>query len=323
MILSEITFNSIWYLFRFSFSSAISLSLARISRLICDFLTWICSIIVSNFWIWAFVDALLFSISMIWFFFSSTDPVICAIFACNSVSSFLIWSSSDCFSSICFTMESFSVWSSFICPSRTSISESITLARCSKCSSFIRALWICSFNSAIWFSNCCFRIVVSFNWRLAFSTEASITSTCSSIASYSVFVSAYCLVASSSSPFVIRSFSSSPRIWSRIRSISSRNMLISYVFNSSFRFRYSLAFSDWRSNGPTCFSSSDRISLTRTRFWRSSSNFLTDILFLRLNLTIPAASSKSSRLSSGLPLKILSICPCPIIEYPSFPIPVS
>ena len=192
---------------------------------------------------------------MIWFFFSSTDPVICAIFACNSVSSFLIWSSSDCFSSICFTMETFSVWSSFICPSRTSISESITLARCSKCSSFIRALWICSFNSAIWFSNCCFRIVVSFNWRLAFSTEASITSTCSSIASYSVFVSAYCLVASSSSPFVIRSFSSSPRIWSRIRSISSRNMLISYVFNSSFRFRYSLAFSDWRSNGPTCFSS--------------------------------------------------------------------
>ena len=48
-----------------------------------------------------------------------------------------------------------------------------------------------------------------------------------------------------------------------------------------------------------------------------------DEIKIVLNLTIPAASSKSSRLSSGLPLKILSICPCPIIEYPSFPIPVS
>ena len=42
--------------------------------------------------------------------------------------------------------------------------------------------------------------------------------------------------------------------------------------------------------------------------------FLMVVFFLRLNFTIPAASSKSSRLSSGLPLKILSICPCPIIE---------
>ena len=33
--------------------------------------------------------------------------------------------------------------------------------------------------------------------------------------------------------------------------------------------------------------------------------------------------SKSSRLSSGFPERILSICPCPIIEYPSLPIPVS
>ena len=36
--------------------------------------------------------------------------------------------------------------------------------------------------------------------------------------------------------------------------------------------------------------------------------------FLRLYFTIPAASSKSSLLSSGFPLRILSICPCPIIE---------
>ena len=36
--------------------------------------------------------------------------------------------------------------------------------------------------------------------------------------------------------------------------------------------------------------------------------------FLLLNLTIPAASSNSSRRSSGLPLKILSIWPCPMME---------
>ena len=52
-----------------------------------------------------------------------------------------------------------------------------------------------------------------------------------------------------------------------------------------------------------------RISVTRTRFWCSSSSFLIVVFFLRLNFTIPAASSKSSRRSSGFPLRILSICP--------------
>ena len=42
-----------------------------------------------------------------------------------------------------------------------------------------------------------------------------------------------------------------------------------------------------------------------------------------LYFTIPAASSNIFLLSSDLLLKISSILPCPIIEYPSFPIPVS
>ena len=49
------------------------------------------------------------------------------------------------------------------------------------------------------------------------------------------------------------------------------------------------------------------ISLTRTRFCCSSSSFFNAVAFLRLNLTIPAASSNNSRRFSGLPLKILSM----------------
>ena len=52
-------------------------------------------------------------------------------------------------------------------------------------------------------------------------------------------------------------------------------------------------------------------------------SFFSASSFLFLNLTIPAASSKSALRSSGLPLKIASILPCPIREYPSLPIPVS
>ena len=53
------------------------------------------------------------------------------------------------------------------------------------------------------------------------------------------------------------------------------------------------------------------------------SNFFSDSTFLALYLTIPAASSKICLLSSDLLLNISSILPCPIIEYPSLPIPVS
>ena len=191
------------------------------------------------------------------------------------------------------------------------------------CSSFIRAVLICSFRTSIWPSSCCFNNVVSFNWLLAFSIAASISSVFSSIASYSVFVFSYRVVASASSLVVFSKLWSTAAISFLSRSVSSKNKLISYVFKDSFFFRYSLATSDCFSKGPICFSSSARISFTRTRFCLSSSNFFTDIFFRFLNFTIPAASSNSSLRSSGFPLKILSICPCPIIEYPSFPIPVS
>ena len=102
-----------------------------------------------------------------------------------------------------------------------------------------------------------------------------------------------------------------------------RNSEISCIFNCSFNARNSFAFLDCCSKGPTCFSSSDKISFTLTRFCLSASRFFSAAAFLFLNFTIPAASSNNSLLSSGLPLRILSICPWPIIEYPSFPIPVS
>ncbi len=153
--------------------------------------------------------------------------------------------------------------------------------------------------------------------------DSSITSTCSSTDSYFCFISEYRELASLSSAPASSIFSSKASICSWMRAVSRRNILMSYVLSSSFFFKNSLAFSDCLSKGPICFSSSARISLTRRRFWRSSSSFFTDMFFRRLNLTIPAASSKSSLLSSGFPLRILSIWPWPMIEYPSFPMPVS
>ncbi len=45
--------------------------------------------------------------------------------------------------------------------------------------------------------------------------------------------------------------------------------------------------------------------------------------FSRLNLVIPAASSNTTRRSSGFDDRIWSICPCAMIEYAVRPIPVS
>ena len=173
----------------------------------------------------------------------------------------------------------------------------------------MRAVLICSLRTLICPSSCCFNRFVSLSWFLAVSIASSMLSTSSSIASYSVFISSYRLFDSSISDAAISYFSSISRMRSRSRSSSKRNMLISYVFNSSFFFRYSLAVSACFSRGPSCFSSSARISFTLVRFIRSSSSFLSERFLRRLNLTIPAASSKSSRRSSGFPLRILSICP--------------
>jgi len=53
------------------------------------------------------------------------------------------------------------------------------------------------------------------------------------------------------------------------------------------------------------------------------SSFFSASCFLDLYFTIPAASSNTFLLSSDLLLSISSILPCPIMEYPSLPIPVS
>ena len=100
------------------------------------------------------------------------------------------------------------------------------------------------------------------------------------------------------------------------------NNPISILFNSSLKFKYFFAFSDWAFNGSIFVSISDKISFILSKFNFVCSNFFSLSAFLVLYFTIPAASSKICLLSSDLLLNISSIFPCPIIEYPSFPMPV-
>ena len=118
---------------------------------------------------------------------------------------------------------------------------------------------------------------------------------------------AFCVVSRSSCAMFNLSPYSADAFFSR--SYSERYIRISRAFNESRNFKYSLAFSDCRDKGPICFSSSDKISVTRYRFCFSIFRFFSARAFRFLYLTIPTASSKSSRRSSGFPLKILSICP--------------
>ena len=101
------------------------------------------------------------------------------------------------------------------------------------------------------------------------------------------------------------------------------NKPISIFFNSSLKFKYFLAFSELIFNGSIFVSISDNMSFILSKFSFVLSNFFSASCFLVLYFTIPAASSNIFLLSSDLLLKISSILPCPIIEYPSFPIPVS
>ena len=102
-----------------------------------------------------------------------------------------------------------------------------------------------------------------------------------------------------------------------------KNNPISIDFNSSLKSKNFLAFSDCIFSGSIFASISDKISLILSKFSFVCSNFFSDSCLRVLYFTIPAASSKIWRLSSDLLLKISSIFPWPIIEYPSFPIPVS
>ena len=95
------------------------------------------------------------------------------------------------------------------------------------------------------------------------------------------------------------------------------------LFNSSLKSKNCFALSACNLNGSIFASISDKISLILSKFSLVCSNFFSDSAFLVRYLTIPAASSKMRLLSSDLLLNISSILPCPIILYPSFPIPVS
>ena len=109
----------------------------------------------------------------------------------------------------------------------------------------------------------------------------------------------------------------------RDASLCRRNRFRSSAFTSSRSFKYFSAVSDCLRSGSTCFESSCRISETRTRLSCSVWSFFSAAAFRFLNFVMPAASSKSSRRSSGLPDRIFSTWPWPMIEYPSCPMPVS
>ena len=95
------------------------------------------------------------------------------------------------------------------------------------------------------------------------------------------------------------------------------------LLSSSLKSKNFLALSACNFKGSNCPSISDKISFIRNRLSFVCSSFFSDSTLRVLYFTIPAASSKMCLLSSDLLLKISSILPCPIIEYPSFPIPVS
>ena len=162
------------------------------------------------------------------------------------------------------------------------------------------------------FNSCCLAAVAASSFRISSSSR-----------SYSAKSASDSVLEPFMSPETVSRRSSSSICCLEIASISCRNRFASRHLNSSRRRKYSFAAAACFSKGPTCFSSSLKISFTRTRFCSSSSSFFSASAFRRLNFTIPAASSKSSLRSSGRPLKILSIWPWPIMEYPSFPIPVS
>ncbi len=137
--------------------------------------------------------------------------------------------------------------------------------------------------------------------------------------------------------FTFSSFSSVCLIWSSTMdmflSASSILALESFMvstksptsmsLNSYLRVRYFLAFSACFSRGPICLSNSPRMSFILTRFCSVLLSFLSLSSFRILYFMIPEASSNMPLLSLDLLFRISSTLPCPIIEKPSLPIPVS
>ena len=180
--------------------------------------------------------------------------------------------------------------------------------------SLIRSVLICSFSTWICPSFCCFVIFISEISAAIVSISCFKLSKSSSCFPYFSFaLASACSVCFMSRCAISIFWSSSFNSCSRFR-FSNKNNFTSSSFNWSLKSRYSLARSDCFWRGETWRSNSVKISVTLTRFSRSISNDLCVSSLFFLYFTIPAASSKSSLRSSGFPLKICSICPCPMIE---------
>ena len=242
--------------------------------------------------------------------------VISSNWACFSASSFsnfsLFWFSPTFLSCFCF----FSSSNSSIFSVISVISSSKRFAFCS----------LFTFLS-------CITLISELIFSILFELSKPIFCICSI---FSV-ISSTCAFSSSFNCFTFSNFSFSSSYWflniSSSFIISSNFVLYvsmlyinkptSMPFNSSLKSKNFFAFSDWILSGSMFPSISVKMSFIRSKFNLVCSNFFSVSSFLVLYFTIPAASSKIRRLSSDLLLNISSILPCPIIEYPSFPIPVS
>ena len=279
-----------------------------------DLRTWTCSSVVTSFCFFTESSDFSFSASILAVFNSSMD---CSRLSTRLPEVFTVFSASESRSNTSRILVPRASLSCLIDPCSFSLaasSSSMAAVLFLMCSAFSSSVRICSFMTSICpsrfpadsfasFSAFCFSVIFSSSRRTA-----------SEIRSYSSFKASAAALESSISPFTVCSFCASSRFCSSIAFRSARKRFTSKRFSSSRSLKYSFAVSACFARGPTCFSSSLRISDTRTRFCFSSSSFFWAIAFLRLNFTIPAASSKSSLRSSGRPLKILSICPCPMME---------
>ena len=110
--------------------------------------------------------------------------------------------------------------------------------------------------------------------------------------------------------FFVLSWSLMTKLTSRLRMSSKRSLYFSASSASA-----------WRGNN--CCSNSSKISWTRSRFCSVRSSLRPASSFFDLIFAIPTASSKTARRSLESLLKIWSIFPWLIMEYPLTPSPVS
>ena len=230
----------------------------------------------------------------------------------SAINTFLDFISSSSFSTsafcdFCFSLRLF-ISSRYLSMSAffLSISTDIVLSLNSIFLSFCLLLLTCSVYKATFPSKSLIlrlELLIS-PFTLSISTSSSVAALSSS--SYLLFNSSSSLFKPSRSSLAISSCSPAFKLSFLSLSVSFTNILISWFLNSSLNLRYSLAVFDCSSKGPTCLESSDNMSFTLSRFSLSFSSFFSAKSFLLLYFVIPAASSKSSLLSSAFPLNIFS-----------------